>query len=191
MINSLIALYSDRPDRHKMSAECHTKVLRISLKGIKTNYRSIAPELIFCCFCLAEICSAKSRAMLTEIKSTFKSRYNAQPVLYGHNTWSRGVSWSHFSTRNDFKKQPSLYHRAYKQQIFSMIIGHNNDDNRHIPSWCHHQKASFSTYGAMQSTLVHIAEQMKKLAFYNLPTLFRFDSTPRSSPATPLYPERR
>ena len=99
LINSLIALYSDRPDRHKMSAECHTKVLRISLKGIKTNYRSIAPELIFCCFCLAEICSAKSRAMLTEIKSTFKYRYYALPVHYGHMTWSMGVSQSSFSTR--------------------------------------------------------------------------------------------
>jgi len=121
LINSLIALYSDRSDRHRMSAECHTKVPKTCLRDIKTNHRSIAPELIFCCFCLAEICSAKSRAMLTEIKSTFKSRYNAQPVLYGHNTWSRGVSWSHFSTRNDFKKQPSLRHGAQKQQIFSMI----------------------------------------------------------------------
>jgi len=75
--------------------------------------------------------------------------------------------------------------------MFSMIIDHNNDDNRHIPSWSHHRKASFSTLGAMQSTLVRIAEQVKKLAFHDLPTLFRLDSTPRSSPATPLYPERR
>ena len=70
-----------------------------------------------------------------------------------------------------------------------MIIGHNNDDDRHIPSWSRHRKASFSTPGAMQSTLVHIAEQVKKLAFYNLPTLFQLDSTPLSSPAKPLYPE--
>ncbi len=72
-----------------------------------------------------------------------------------------------------------------------MIIDHNNDDNRHIPSWSHHRKASFSTPGAMQSTLVHIAEQVKKLAFHDLLTLFGFGSTPRSSTATPLYPERR
>ena len=72
-----------------------------------------------------------------------------------------------------------------------MIIGRNNGNDRHIPSWSHHQKSSFPTPGAMQSTLQRIAEQVKKLAFYNLPTLFRLDSTPRSSPATPLYPERR
>ena len=72
-----------------------------------------------------------------------------------------------------------------------MIIGHNNDEDRHLPSWNRHRKASFSTPGAMQSTLLRIAEQVKKLAFYDLPTLFRFGSTPRSSPAMPLYPERR
>ncbi|MBP7984440.1 MAG: hypothetical protein KAZ28_02230 [Bacteroidaceae bacterium] len=72
-----------------------------------------------------------------------------------------------------------------------MIIAHNNDDNRHIPSCSRHRKASFSTPGTMQSTLVHIAEQVKKLAFYDLPTLFGFGSTTRSGPATPLYPERR
>ena len=72
-----------------------------------------------------------------------------------------------------------------------MIIDRNNDDNRHLPSWNRHRKASFSTPGAMQSTLQHIAEQVKKLAFQDLPILFHFGSTPRSSPAMPLYPERR
>ena len=67
-----------------------------------------------------------------------------------------------------------------------MIIDRNNDEDRHLPSWNRHRKASFSTPGAMQSTLLHIAEQVKKLAFYDLPTLFRFGSTPRSGPATPL-----
>ncbi len=72
-----------------------------------------------------------------------------------------------------------------------MIIGHNNDDNRHIPSWNRHRKASFPTPGAMQITLQRIAEQVKKLAFYDLPTLFRLGSIPRSGLATPLYSERR
>ena len=72
-----------------------------------------------------------------------------------------------------------------------MIIDHNNGEDRHIPSWNHHREASFSTFGAMQSTLVHIVEQVKKLAFYDLPTLFQLDNTPRSGPAKPLYPERR
>ncbi|MBP7984428.1 MAG: hypothetical protein KAZ28_02170 [Bacteroidaceae bacterium] len=72
-----------------------------------------------------------------------------------------------------------------------MIIGHNNGNDRHIPSCGRHRKASFSTPGAMQSTLVHIAEQVKKLAFYDLLTLFRLDITLRSGPVTPLYPERR
>ncbi len=72
-----------------------------------------------------------------------------------------------------------------------MFIDRNNDNNRHLPSWNRHRKASFSTPGAMQSTLVHIAEQVKKLAFHNRHTLFRFGSTPRSGPAMPLYPERR
>ena len=72
-----------------------------------------------------------------------------------------------------------------------MIIDHNNDEDRHKPSWSHHRKASFSTPGAMQSTLVHIAEQVKKLAFHDLPTLFRLDSTLQPGPATPLYSERR
>src|SRR5574344_2848594 len=57
LINRLIALHGDRPDRHKMSSERHTKVPKTCLRDIKTNLRSIAPELRFCCFCLAEICS--------------------------------------------------------------------------------------------------------------------------------------
>ena len=121
LTNRFIALHGDRPDCHKMSTERHTKVPKTCPRGIKTNLRSIAPELRFCCFCLAEICSAKSRAMLTEIKSTFKYRNYALPVHYGHKTWSRGMIWSDISTRNDFKKQPSLRHGAEKQQIFSMI----------------------------------------------------------------------
>ena len=121
LINSFIALHGDCSDRHKMSTEYHTIVLRISLRGIKTNHRSIAPELIFCCFCLPEICSVKSRAMLTETKSTLKYRYYALSVHYGHKTWGRGMTQSGFSTRNDFKKQPSLRHEAQKQQIYSMI----------------------------------------------------------------------
>jgi len=186
LISRLIALHGDRPDCHKMSTERHTKVPKTCPRGIKTNLRSIAPELIFCCFCLAEICSAKSRAMLTEIKSTFKYRYYALPVHYGHKTWSRGMTLSHFSSRNDFKKQPSLRHGAQKQQIVSMIECHQDDVYRHSPSWCRHQKASFPTLGAVLSSLLRIAEQVKKLAFYNQPTLFRVDSTPRSSPATLL-----
>ena len=61
-----------------------------------------------------------------------------------------------------------------------MIISFNNGDDRHIPSWSRHRKASFSTPGAMQSTLVHIAEQVKKLAFHDLSTFFRLGSTPPS-----------
>ena len=169
MINSLIALHGNLPNRHKMSTERHTKVPKICPRGIKTNLRSIAPELRFCCFCLAEICSAKSRAMLTEIKSTFKYRNYALPVHYGHKTWSRGMIWSDIFTRNDFKKQPSLRHEAQKQQIVSMIECHQDDVNRHSPSWCRHQKASFPALGAVLSTLLHIAEQVKKLAFQVAP----------------------
>ena len=165
----MIILYNDRPDCHKMTLERHTKALKQCLKGIKTNLRSIALELIFCCFCLAEICSAKSRAILTEIKSTFKYRNYALPVHYGHKTWSRGMIWSDIFTRNDFKKQPSLRHEAQKQQIFSMIEWHQDDVNRHSPSWCRHQKASFPTLGAVLSTLLRIAEQVKKLAFQGVP----------------------
>src|SRR5574344_2838704 len=121
LVNSGSVACNDRPDRHKMSTERHSKVPKTSLRGIKTNLRSIAPELRFCCFCLPEICSAKARAMLTEIKSTFKYRYYALLVHYGHKTWSRGLAQSGFSSRNDFKKQPSLRHGAQKQQIFSMI----------------------------------------------------------------------
>ena len=69
MTNKMIILFNDRPDRHKMMLERHTKVLRQSLKGIKTNLRSIALELIFCCFCFAEICSAKVKDMLSETRS--------------------------------------------------------------------------------------------------------------------------
>ena len=50
-----------------------------------------------------------------------------------------------------------------------MIIGRNNGNDRHIPSWSHHQKSSFPTPGAMQSTLQRIAEQVKKLAFQGTP----------------------
>ena len=56
--------FNDRPDCHKMTFERHKKALIQCLKGIKTNLRSIALELIFCCFCLAEICSAKVKDML-------------------------------------------------------------------------------------------------------------------------------
>ena len=92
LTNRVVSLHIDRPNRHKMSTECHTIVLKTRLRGIKTSLRSIAPELIFCCFCLAEICSAKSRAMLTEIKNTFKYRNYALPIHYGHKTWSRGMT---------------------------------------------------------------------------------------------------
>ena len=102
-----------------------------------------------------------------------------------------GAGLVRFFHPEGFLKHPSLYHGAYKQQIFSMIIDQNNDDNRHLPSWNRHRKASFSTPGAMQSTLQHIAEQVKKLAFHDLPALFPFGSTPRSGLAMPLYPERR
>ena len=69
LTNKMIILYNDRPDRHKMTLERHKKVLRQSLKGIKTNLQSIALELIFCCFCLAEICSAKVKDMLCPSES--------------------------------------------------------------------------------------------------------------------------
>jgi len=65
----MIILYNDRPDRHKMTLERHKKVLKQCLRGVKTNLRSIALELIFCCFCLAEICSAKVKAILSEAGS--------------------------------------------------------------------------------------------------------------------------
>ena len=79
------------------------------------------------------------------------------------------MSWSHFSTRNDFKKQPSLRHEAQKQQIYSMIEWHQDDVYRHTPSWCRHQKASFPTLGAVLSSFLRIAEQVKKLAFQEAP----------------------
>ena len=66
LTNRVVSLHIDRSDCHEMITERHTKVPKTSLRGIKTNLWSIALELIFCCFCLPEICSAKSRAMLTE-----------------------------------------------------------------------------------------------------------------------------
>ena len=52
-----------------MTLERHTKALIKCLKGIKTNLQSIALEFIFCCFCLAEICSAKVKDMLSPSES--------------------------------------------------------------------------------------------------------------------------
>jgi hypothetical protein len=46
-----------------------------------------------------------------------------------------------------------------------MIILYNDRPNRHATSWSRHQKASFLTLGAVRSTLLSIAEQLKKLAF--------------------------
>ena len=65
----MIILYNDRSDRHKMSLERHTKALRRRLKGIKTNLQSGTLEFIFCCFCLAEIYSAKVKDMLRPSES--------------------------------------------------------------------------------------------------------------------------
>ncbi len=49
-----------------------------------------------------------------------------------------------------------------------MIILYNDRPNRHLSSWNRHRKASFSTLGALRSTLLSIAERLKKLAFRTL-----------------------
>ena len=66
----MILLYNDRSNRHKITLERHKKIFRKSLISIKTNLQDIALELKFCCFFLAEICSAKVRAMLREVGSS-------------------------------------------------------------------------------------------------------------------------
>jgi hypothetical protein len=45
-----------------------------------------------------------------------------------------------------------------------MIILYNDRPDRHVTSWSRHQKTSFPTPGAVRSTLLSIAEQLKKLA---------------------------